>query len=307
MAFLYSYSPLYNQYLHCKNAKALVRDLPVSVLFPSHTGGILHAGSPDTLQYPPAFYHYQSVNLPDVENALNHLNFMLPNNCIFIPFMLPYGCIFTNKGGIRLKTFEKIITILISMALFVCLYLTGQSVFRTASRYILQNDFRNAGQYSEDTCQSFSAGGICGSNLKWRFTDGILTISGKGKMKNYKNSHAPWSTFAVTTVKIGEGVTGIGSHAFNCNRTLKHVLLPSTLITVETNAFDRAERLPSIYAAHDNAHFISFSGILFYRNGLHPVISSSVKRCEAFYPFPSAVRQITSGILYFLLYLRTAY
>lgn len=206
-----------------------------------------------------------------------------------------------------MKTFEKIITILISMALFVCLYLTGQSVLRTASRYILQHSSKNIEPYSEDTCQSFSAGGICGSNLKWRFADGILTISGEGKMKNYKNSHAPWSAFSVTTVKIGEGVTGIGSHAFNCNRTLKHVLLPSTLITVEANAFSRTERLPRIYVAHDNMHFISPSGILLYRNGLHPVISPSVKLCGTFYPFPNAVRQIISGILYFWLYLQTAY
>lgn len=61
---------------------------------------------------------------------------MLPNNCIFILFMLPYGCISLYKGGISLKFFEKIITILITLALLICLYFTGQSVIRTVSRHI---------------------------------------------------------------------------------------------------------------------------------------------------------------------------
>lgn len=204
-----------------------------------------------------------------------------------------------------MKTFEKIITILISSALFICLYLTGQSVLRTVSRYILDYYSQTTMQYSGDSFEASSAGRICGSALTWKFADGILIISGKGNIPNYKNSDAPWAALTITTVKIGEGVTGIGSHAFNCSKSLKHVLVPSTLTTIETDAFGHTERLPRIYVAYNNARFTSFSGVLFHKNGLYPVIYPSGKLHKAFVPFPSAMRQITSYIMYCLLYRHT--
>lgn len=204
-----------------------------------------------------------------------------------------------------MKTSEKITTVLISLALFVCLYLTGQSVFRTASRYILPHYSQTAVPHSKNSFQSSSVSGICGNSLTWKFTDGILIISGKGKMTDYKNSDAPWAALTITTVKVGEGVTGIGSHAFNCNKSLRHVLLPSTLTTIKTDAFGRTEKLPRIYVAYNNPRFTSFSGVLFHKNGLNPVIRPSRKLHKDFYPFPSAIHQIASYILYFFLYLMT--
>ena len=205
-----------------------------------------------------------------------------------------------------MKNYEKTITILISLALFSCLYLTGQSVFRTASRYILQQFHTpNAVQYFEDTRGSFSVGGMCGNNLRWSFANGILIINGKGKMTDYKDSNAPWSALTITTAKIQEGVTGIGSHAFTQNKSLKSVLLPSTLTTVAADAFGRAEKLPRIYVARDNTHFTSFSGVLFHKKELRPVIYPSKAQRKTFTAFPGAVRQITSCILYLMLCLQT--
>ena len=62
--------------------------------------------------------------------------------------------------------------------------------------------------------------GTCGENLTWDLTNGILTISGTGKMTDYTNySSVPWysSRESIITIIINDGVTSIGSYAFsNC-------------------------------------------------------------------------------------------
>lgn len=203
-----------------------------------------------------------------------------------------------------MKIREKIITVLITLLLFVCLCFTGQSVLRTAIRFAC----RPAGHtppHSSDARETPAVGGTCGNNLRWTYKDGILTISGEGKMKDYKYSPAPWAASAITTVKIGEGVTGIGSRAFSRNKLLRHVLLPSTLDSISTDAFNRSEKLPGIYVARDNERFTSFAGVLFHKDSQFPAIRP-VGNQRVSYPFPTALRQITSCIVFFVLYFLTA-
>ena len=67
------------------------------------------------------------------------------------------------------------------------------------------------------------ASGTCGaegdgSNLTWTLdSDGVLTISGTGAMKNYtSSSRAPWYSRRdkIISVAIDSGVTSIGNYAF---------------------------------------------------------------------------------------------
>ncbi|MCD8128821.1 MAG: leucine-rich repeat domain-containing protein, partial [Oscillospiraceae bacterium] len=53
--------------------------------------------------------------------------------------------------------------------------------------------------------------GTCGVNVTWTLdTDtGVLTISGEGEMTS-----APWGSYTVRSVTIGNGVTSIGAWAF---------------------------------------------------------------------------------------------
>ncbi len=74
-----------------------------------------------------------------------------------------------------------------------------------------------------------------------------LTISGTGAMADYTDSYnsqtyqftsdAPWQDLCITKVVIGEGAQYIGTHAFTCQRYLKSVSLPSTLIEIGEGAF----------------------------------------------------------------------
>ena len=49
-------------------------------------------------------------------------------------------------------------------------------------------------------------------------TDGVLTISGSGAMKNFSESNpAPWKVYAskIQSVKVEDGVTNVGDYAFD--------------------------------------------------------------------------------------------
>ena len=86
------------------------------------------------------------------------------------------------------------------------------------------------------------ASGTCGDNLTWVLTDdGVLTISGEGKMPDYNTSSntAPWFSkrTKITEVVLEEGVTGYGKYAFYACTQLTKITIPSTLTSFGTDAF----------------------------------------------------------------------
>ena len=115
-----------------------------------------------------------------------------------------------------------------------------------------------------------------GSNVTWKLdSDGTLTISGTGKMKDYNNSNgSPWSVNvkkAIQAVVIKNGVTSIGNcafynttyltsvtfengskltnigqAAFGLCRKLTSITIPSSVTTIGANAFAVCEKLTSI-------------------------------------------------------------
>lgn len=74
-----------------------------------------------------------------------------------------------------------------------------------------------SGTASSSTSQNLE--GAEGSVLTWKLTEGVLTISGTGAMKDYGYSgrtEVPWydQRSTITKVIFGDGVTHIGSFAF---------------------------------------------------------------------------------------------
>lgn len=90
--------------------------------------------------------------------------------------------------------------------------------------------------------------GVCGPDLTWSYDDGgVLTISGTGEMYNYRaEAHAPWSSFAVNEVEIGEGATSIGNYAFFNNANLSSVTFPDSLTQIGEYAFASCTNLAQI-------------------------------------------------------------
>ena len=96
--------------------------------------------------------------------------------------------------------------------------------------------------------------GICGaegdgSNLTWTLdSDGVLTISGSGDMHGYDygSSGAPWDDSRVKSAVIAEGVTSIGSYAFDDCKSLTSVTIPDSVTSIDQYAFYKCEFLTSV-------------------------------------------------------------
>ncbi|MCR5249292.1 MAG: leucine-rich repeat protein [Lachnospiraceae bacterium] len=98
-----------------------------------------------------------------------------------------------------------------------------------------------------ETLPAVSDSGSCGSDLSWEISGTMagltLTISGTGKMNDFKEKQAPWQKYmpAITTLVLPEGLTSIGDYAFQKSYALKGELkLPSTLTTIGTHAFEQS-------------------------------------------------------------------
>ena len=90
------------------------------------------------------------------------------------------------------------------------------------------------------------ADGKCGG-LTWLLSDeGVLTVSGKGRMPDYSGSAlAPWYDYRdqITALEVEEGVTSIGSYAFFDCTGLTSVSLPESLTKLGRNCFSGCDSL----------------------------------------------------------------
>ena len=87
------------------------------------------------------------------------------------------------------------------------------------------------------------AGGTDGDNITWSLNteDSTLVLTGSGTMANYHYSTnpAPWYQYRsfVKTLTLGEGITNIGEYAFYYLQKTTTLNLPTTIETIESNAF----------------------------------------------------------------------
>lgn len=80
-----------------------------------------------------------------------------------------------------------------------------------------------------------TASGTLGDNLTWTLdSDGLLTISGKGEMKDIKTGMAPWGAYSdsIKAVKISDGVTSIGNWAFFCCSNTTKIGIPASVTRI---------------------------------------------------------------------------
>lgn len=96
-----------------------------------------------------------------------------------------------------------------------------------------------AGTVVEDLPPYYKEGN-CGDNLLWTLSyDGTLTITGTGDMQNYGNDSSPWfaQKAAIKKIIIGEGVTSVGSGAFERCGYVSEVAIPSTVKSLGNGCF----------------------------------------------------------------------
>ena len=95
------------------------------------------------------------------------------------------------------------------------------------------------------------ASGKCGENVRWTLdSNGTLTISGTGDMNNWHPrvlTNPPWDIYreSIKKIFIAEGVTSIGSWAFDCEN-LKSVKIPGSVDTIDDYAFSSCTSLKTV-------------------------------------------------------------
>ena len=120
--------------------------------------------------------------------------------------------------------------------------------------------------------------GTCGEALTWAIDDiGVLTIDGEGAMEDYEEGKAPWSACAdgITAVKVGDGVTAIGTNAFFGCAALRGATLPGSLTAVGNGAFENCDALKLVFFTGTrenwNAMEIGENNEALEREGIHIV------------------------------------
>ncbi len=95
------------------------------------------------------------------------------------------------------------------------------------------------------------ADGTCGTNITWKYTsaDKTLTLTGNGDMTDYTSaSEVPWygAREAIETVKVGDGITKIGSYAFYYSPYLKNVEIANSVTAIGNYSFALCSALESL-------------------------------------------------------------
>lgn len=164
--------------------------------------------------------------------------------------------------------------------------------------------------------------GTCGNNLTWRLKNGLLTISGTGKMDNYdydNSKAAPWYDYleSITSVIVEEGVGSIGEDAFSycenlaevkisdsvtsigkqafadCN-ALKIVFIGSGVNKIDKTALKSCDNLERIEVSNENRYYRSQDGVLFNKD--RTILDTYPRgKNNSTYNIPDSVTEIAWG------------
>ena len=103
------------------------------------------------------------------------------------------------------------------------------------------------------TARAVTWSGYCGGegdgrNLIWAMDldNSVLTIEGTGEMANWPSNKAPWSSYSIKTVILSEGVTSIGSYAFQDQTSLVYATIPDSVTRIGKYAFSSCTGLTSL-------------------------------------------------------------
>ena len=175
------------------------------------------------------------------------------------------------------------LSVLLTLAALVCLLLAFAATANAAT-----------------VASGYCGGEGDGTNLTWTLdSEGTLTISGTGKMKNYNYSGsyiAPWREEAYRSslkkLVLSDGVSSIGRYAFyDCSGLTGSLTIPGSVITIGDNAFYHCSgftgelTIPdSVTTIYGNAFLgcSGFSGSLTIPDSVTTIGSGTFANCEGF-------------------------
>jgi len=128
--------------------------------------------------------------------------------------------------------------------------------------------FSLAEEVSTEQPELWDYGG-CGTEAGWElYSDGTLKITGQGSMLDYTGSAGQdWYRFRndISSVQIGNGITHIGSYAFQFCEMLSSVSIPESVESIGAYAFANTGTLKSVSVPDSvtvlGSHVFSSSGL----------------------------------------------
>lgn len=104
--------------------------------------------------------------------------------------------------------------------------------------------------------------GKCGDNLTWTLDNGVMTISGTGKMYDYgydQETIPPWKEYAsdIYKLSVSDGVETIGSLAFEDFINIETVDLPDSIISLGIGAFGGCKKLNKVKLSENTEEILS--------------------------------------------------
>ena len=128
----------------------------------------------------------------------------------------------------------------------------------------------------------FAESGMCGENLTWNLTDGVLTITGTGAMMDYwSGASDSWYSYRenITSVIIEDGVSSIGDNAFYECYNLTSIEIPNSITSIGLTAFYRCSGLTNVIIPNNVTSIggSAFSGCSHLTNVTIPNDVTSIK------------------------------
>ena len=114
------------------------------------------------------------------------------------------------------------------------------------------------------------------NGISWTYTSGLLSLSGRGAMKDYSTEAlAPWSKHMgkIATVSIADGITSIGANAFKGAASLKSIRFPQSVTSIGASAFEGTGltgtvRVPATVSAIGSNAFKGTNATVYIYNGI---------------------------------------
>ena len=155
------------------------------------------------------------------------------------------------------------------------------------------------------------AEGSCGDNLNWVLTsDGKMTVSGKGTMRDYSSAKlVPWYQYReqVVAIELGKEITSIGNFAFYGLPNLKKVSIPEGVNSIGGFSFKGCTaltdvKLPTTLKKLGESAFFGCSSLreIEIPEGLYTVWGYTFKNCTKLekVTFPSTLVKIDEAAFY---------
>ena len=138
-------------------------------------------------------------------------------------------------------------------------------------------------------------GGKCGDDAYWTLDTGtgVMEISGKGAMWEFKSaSDYPWIDYwkDIYSVKIQNGVTGIGKLAFASCTYLKSVTIPESVKSIGIVALG-SPHLTEITVDSKNQYFTCVDNVLF-NNNMTELVAYARGKSDENYVIPDGVKTV---------------